>query len=379
MAFYLEKDFFEDVELFTLVQKVMQGDLTLRWYNANTEHVRVTPHNAARGLTYEDCNVGSYGYDRLPELIRTNYSMAPRGSELWGKLPDLGYTINRKSEVWSDNVVTLYEEAKARRWAPAVDITWNDLIASPLPEPLETAMAQLCTFLQECTTVTLGIAAHHIYAINQEFLELKSYLCAQILDQARHVDVFRKRALLGGHGLKRASVAAEQALKELLSAETYAESSVGGNVMLGSFLLGLYRHLAAVAPSPTDGRLFRLALQDTARLVAYGSGNLQYQLAHQPQQGTSLHEYLDTAEHCLLGLIGSQECVEPLIILSGGGTSREHTQLGGQRVARFLATTVAEYLERCEHAGLTGRSQRSRLPRYLQQLGIPGNAGVSLS
>lgn len=250
------------MELFTLVQKVMQGDLTLRWYNANTEHVRVTSHDAARGLTYEVCNVGSYGYDRLPELIRTNYSMAPRGSELWGKLPDLGYAINRKS-------------------------------------------------------------------------------------------------------------------KELLSAETYAESSVGGNVMLGSFLLALYRHLAAVAPSPTAGRLFRLALQDTARLVAYGSGNLQYQLAHQPQHVTSLNEYLDTAEHCLLGLIGNQECVEPLIILSGSGTSREHTQLGGQRVARFLATTVAEYLVRCEHADLTGRSQRSRLPRYLQQLGIPGNVNVS--
>ena len=376
MAFYLEKDFFEDVEMFNLIQKVMQGELTLRWYNANTEHVHVTPREAARGLTYEDCNVGSYGYDRLPELIRNNYSMAPRGSELWGKLPDLGYTINRKSEVWSDNVVALYEEAKARRWAPAVDITWNDLIAAPLPESLEAAMAQLCTFLQECTTVTLGVASHHIYSINQEFLELKSYLCAQILDQARHVDVFRKRSLLGGHGLKRASVAAEQALKELLSAETYAESSVSGNLMLGSFLVGLYRHVAAVAPSPTDARLFRLALQDTARLVAYGSGNMQYHLIHQPQQVTFLNEYLDTAEHCLLGLIGSQECLEPLIILSGGGTNEEQTQIGCQRVARFLATTVAEYLERCEHAGLTGRSQRSRLPQYLQQLGIPGSAGV---
>lgn len=85
---------------------------------------------------------------------------------------------------------------------------------------------------------------------------------------------------------------------------------------------------------------------------------------------TSLNEYLDAAEHCLLGLIGSQECVEPLIILSGGGTSREQTQIGCQRVARFLTVTVAEYLERCEHAGLTGRGQRSRLPRYLQRLGI---------
>jgi len=370
MAFYLEKDFFEDTDLFNMVQKVMSGELTLRWYEAKTEHLRVTPQNATRGLTYEDCNLGSYGYDRLPELIRNNYSMAPRGSELWGKLPDLGYTVNRKSEVWSENVAALYEEAKTRRWAPAVDVPWEDLTKTPPPEAVEAAMAQLCTFLQECAAVTMGISSHWIYSINQEFLELKSYLCAQILDQARHVEAFRKRVLVGGQGLKRASVTAEQALKEILSAETYTESSVAGNLMLGSFLLGLYCHLAAVAPSRTDLRLFRLVMQDAARLVAYGSGNVRYYLKHQSHQVGGLHDYLDTAEHCLLGLIGSPECLEPLLILSGGGTSQEQVQNGSRHISRFLRKTVSEYLERCEHAGLAGRTQRSRLPQYLQQLGI---------
>src|SRR5215813_4313229 len=123
MAFYLEKDFFEDVELFNLTQQVMTGNLTLRWFDPKTERVRPFPKNPARGLTYEDCNVGSYSYDRLPELIRNNYSMAPRGSELWGKLPDLGYTINRKSEVWADNVAARSEERRVgkecrSRWSP---------------------------------------------------------------------------------------------------------------------------------------------------------------------------------------------------------------------------------------------------------------------
>ena len=276
MAFYLEKDYFEDVELFNLVQQVMSGDLTLHWYDAKTERVRLTPRDPARGLTYADCNVGAYGYDQLPELIRTNYSMAPRGAELWGKLPDLGYTVNRKSDVWADNVVALYEEAKARRWAPAVDIPWEVLATAPLPEVLEAALAQLCTFLQECAAVALGLAARWLYLVNQEFLELKSYLCLQLLDQARQIEGLRKRALAGGQGLKRASVTAEQALKELSAAETYPAASVGGNVLLGSFLLGVYRQVAAVAPSPVELRLFRLGLQDTARLVAYGSGQLRY-------------------------------------------------------------------------------------------------------
>lgn len=370
MAFYLEKDYFEDLELFHLTQRVMSGELTLHWYEAKTERVRVTPRQPARGLTYEDCNVGSYSYDQLPDLVRTNYSMAPRGAELWGKLPDLGYTVNRKSDVWADNVAALYEEAKSRRWAPAVDLPWETLARAPLPEVLEAAMAQLCTFLQECATAALGIISHWVYAINQEFLELKSYLSAQILDHARHVEAFRKRALAGGQGLKRASVCAEQALKELLSADTYPTSSLAGNVLLGSFLLALYRHMAAIAPSPLDLHLFRLAMQDAARMVAYGTGNVRYHLRHQPRQASFLHDYLDTTEHCLLGLVGSPECLEPLILLSGGGSEAFQLQRGSRAVAHFLRQTVAAYLERCEHAGLSGRSARSQLPQYLQRLGV---------
>lgn len=370
MAFYLEKDFFEDVELFNLTQKVMSGDLTLRWLNPNTERVRLFPKNPLRGLTYDDCNVGSYGYDRLPEMIRNNYSMAPRGSELWGKLPDLGYTINRKSDVWADNVAALYEEAKTRRWAPAVEIKWDAVAAAQLPEALEAAMAQLCTLLQECATVSMGVASQWIYSINQEFLELKSYLCGQIIDQARHIEALRKRALTGGQGLKRASVAAEQALKELYSVETYPEAVVGGDLLLGSFQLGIYRHIAAVAPSEQDHRLFRLMIQDAARVVAYGSSCLRYHLIHQPHQAGFLHDYLDNAEHCLLGLIGSPECLEPLIVLSGGGAAPEQLQRGGRRIGECLRRLVAEYIERCEHAGLADRGKRSRLPGYFQRLEI---------
>ena len=50
MAFYLEKDYFEDVELFNLVQQVMSGDLTLHWYDAKTERV-VNDEEANRLLT----------------------------------------------------------------------------------------------------------------------------------------------------------------------------------------------------------------------------------------------------------------------------------------------------------------------------------------
>jgi len=260
---------------------VLSGNLTLKWYEVETTRVRARPADPARGLTYQDCNLGPYGYDAIPEFLRDRYSMAARGSVLVEKLPDLGYTINRRSDVWADNVAELYEEAKARRWAPAVDIPWAELLAEPRPVR-DAAMAQACTLLEEVALVAMEVPGHWVFSINQEFIEQKSFLCAQMLDEARHVEACRKRALVSGKGLGRASATAEQALKELLSAETYPEASLGTNLLLGSFVLAMYRALATLADTQADRLFGTLSAQDVARSVAYGMGHMRYHLAHQP-------------------------------------------------------------------------------------------------
>jgi hypothetical protein len=364
MAYFAGKDYFEDEELLALQQRVFSGDLTLSWFEARTEKVRCAAHDGARGLTYDDCNVGSYGYDRIPELIRDHYSMAARGSEIVPGLPDLGYTINRKSDVWADNVAALYEEAKTRRWVPAVDIPWAALKAEPLPVALEASMAQLCTFLEEVALVVMEMPSRWVFSINQEFLELKSLLCAQMIDQARHVEVFRKRALAGGQGLKRASVSGEQALKEILCAETYPECSLACNLMLASLILAVFRHAAAVVHHATDHHIFRLAMQDTARQVAYGSAHMRYHVRHQPHRVEYLQEFLDRTEHTFFGVAGSRELIEPLIVLSGGGTSREEVARGTELVRSSLKRAVDEYFDRLSAVGLERRG-RSRLGTFL--------------
>src|SRR5262245_34953802 len=358
MSFYLEKDYFADEELLNLVNQVMQGNLTLHWFDAKTERVRAAPKSQRRGLTYEDVSIGSYGYDAICETLRDKYTMAPRGAEIWGRLPDLGYTINRKSDVWSDNVAELYEEAKSRRWAPAVDLRWGGLEAAELSAETEAAVAQLATTLEEIALAGLEMPSRWVYAINQEFLEMKSVLCAQMLDQARHLEAFRKRALAGGQGLKRASVAVEQALKQLLFAETYPAASLSMNLMLGSGLLTLYRFAAAIVPGEVERRLFMLAMQDKARHVAYGMGHMRYHLARQPKQVETLGDYLDRTEHCLFGVLGAPELAEALLVISGDRW----------RVCRFFELAVDEFLARCERVGSGDRRSRSRLVPILRQI-----------
>ena len=359
MAYYAEKDFFEDDGLIQLVTSILEGNLTLDWYRVDPPRVRARPADPARGLTYEDCNLGAYGYDAIPEFLRDRYSMASRGSALVEKLPDLGYTINRRSDVWADNVAALYEEAKARRWAPAVDIPWSEL--DPTADPLrEAAMAQACTLLEEVALVAMEVPSRWVFSINQEFLEQKSLLCAQMIDEARHVEACRKRALASGQGLGRASVSAEQALKELLSAETYPEASLGTNLLLGSFVLAMYRALAAVATTRADRLLGILSMQDVARSVAYGVSQVRYHLAHQPGKAVALADYLDRSEHTVLGIAGSPEFLEPLVLLAGGGREPAARARGAGFVRRWFSVAFEEYLGRCRAAGL-GDRRRSRL------------------
>src|SRR4030042_735104 len=70
-----------------------------------------------------------------------------RGAAARPEAPRIGYLLGGKSDVWSENAAMLYEEAVQRQWSSATDVPWETL--KPLPDDLERAMCQLCTFLTE--------------------------------------------------------------------------------------------------------------------------------------------------------------------------------------------------------------------------------------
>jgi hypothetical protein len=369
VAFYADKDYTEDQAVLDAMNAVMQGNLSLHWFDALTEKVKVQPRDARRGLVYQDLDIGSYGYSDIPESVRTSQSMAARGSEKWGKLPDMGYLVNRKSDVWSDNVVALYEESKARRWAPALSVPWTELDADRLAPEVAAACVQLYTFLQECVAVALDFPSRWVALINQEFIEQKSFMCSQMLDCARLLEAFRKRALYGG-GLGRANVAAEQGLKQWLWADEFSRGSLVINLILGGFLLALYRHIAAFAPTRVDRAIMGFAMQDAGRHAAYGTGALRYHLVHQAEERATLDAWLDGEEHVILALLGSPELIEPLIIVSGGGLEAGQLHRGREAALKFIRLVAREYFERLESAGLCGRAVRSRLSAIISRIRI---------
>jgi len=224
MAYLSTIDFFENRSFLDRWKAAMKGDLDLSWMNAATEQVECRPQNPRRGLTFRDLDVGSYGYTELPEIVRKNRTFAPRGAELVDGLPDLQPEVSRKSEVWAYNIEGYYEEAMTRQWNAATDIAWHDLAKYDVADDVNRAFAQLCTFLSEVEMIATDVPAKWVGKLSADFFEVKNFVATQAMDEARHAEVFRKRALASGVGLMKASPQNEWSLKQLVDRVEYNEA-----------------------------------------------------------------------------------------------------------------------------------------------------------
>ena len=356
MAYIAPKDFSQDPELIATIMKVMSGDLDLSWMKDCPHPVQAKPSQPRRGLTLDDINEHpAYGPQAIPEIVRHNFSMAPRGAILPDGLPSLGYRINRKSDAWADSGPSLFEESKSRRWAPARAIPWKALDSADYDREEDAAIRQLMTSLISMSLVAADVPSRWVWLMNQEFHEIKYMLCAQMFDAARLAEAFRKRALYGHGALGRDSRELGDFLKMVIDSDTYPLASASANLTLYSLMQALARRFEFVARNTADTTLAMRVIQDTTRPIAYGVDHIRSLLEVRPNEEVALNEHLDMMENGLVGVLGSRELFEPLIVLSGGIDS----------VASFYCHTIQNYFERCESAGLGDRSKRSPLSEFV--------------
>jgi hypothetical protein len=359
-------DFFEDRSFLDRWKAAMKGDLDLSWMKAATEPIECRPQNPRRGLTFRDLDVGAYGYTELPEVVRKNRTFAPRGAELVDGLPDLQPEVSRKSEVWAYNIEGYYEEAMTRQWNAATDIAWHDLAKYEIPDEINRAFAQLCTFLTEVEMIATDLPAKWVGKLSPDFFEVKNFIATQAMDEARHAEVFRKRALASGVGLMKASPQNEWSLKQLRDADSFAEMSVGLHLAGEGFVLTLFRFSEYISPTDVDKKMFRLVMQDEARHVGYGMQHLKWVIDNFPEKREMIHSHLDEVENMLFGGGYATEVTESFIILSGKGLKRENIEQGVRITAQFQLKQVEEYFERLDKCGLTERRQMSKLANAME-------------
>jgi len=362
MSYLSTIDFLDDKDFVDRYQYTMRtGELDLSWMSAATEHVECEAKNPRRGLTFRDLDVGDYGFSAIPEIVRENRSFAPRGAEIPEGCPDLQASVNRKSEVWAYNVEGYYEEAMSRQWNASTDIPWAALQAHDLPEDIGKAYAQLLTFLTEVEMIATDVPCKWMSSLNADFFEVKNFIATQAMDEARHAEIFRKRALSTGYGLMRASLHNEHNLKFLRDADSFSEASLTLHLQAEGMVLTLFRFSEFISPTDGDKKLFRLVMQDEARHVGYGMQHLKWVLDHSDGAREVIHRHLDEAENFVFGAVYAQEVLEPFIILAGKGMKKENIKKGVEITARFNIQQVEEYFERLEKCGLPERRERSKL------------------
>jgi hypothetical protein len=370
MSYYGSKDYLANDDFVLRMKDIRKGNLDLGWLDAGTEQIEVNAASEKRGLTYLDLNEGSYGYDALPEIPRGPRGAAPRGAGYdVANQADLGPELNLKSDVWAYKVASFYEEAVSRQWDATTDVPWADLARYERPEEVEIAFAQLCTFFTEVEMIATDLPAKWCWRMNNQFHEVKGFIATQAIDEARHAEVFRKRALAGGVGLMQALPQAEHSLKAILETDTYSEASAFMHLLAEGNVLTMFRFSEFISPTPVDKRMFQLVMQDEARHVSYGMQHLRWILDNTPERREQLHAALDEAENFSLSQFDSS-LFEAMIVLAGKGTSPEQIKRGIEIVGTLQVKQIEEYFGRLRRAGFEERIERSKFRDLLAMISL---------
>jgi len=266
--------------------------------------------------------------DRPP----AGWGLAARGARVEAGAPEFHFRLNSKNEVWADSVPRLYSQAAAAQWNPATAIEWD--APFELPPEIESAVVQVMTYLIENEIAALVVPAKFLAQVHPHFREVMQLLAIQVADEARHVEVFTRRATLRHKGELGLSTASGQlSLKTLLDEPDFTLASFLLSVLGEGTFLNLLWFLEHHAPDPVTRSVARLAAQDEARHVAFGIGHLQYMIARDPSTRGRLSAAINRRHDALAQTAGlNEEVFDALILLAAGEWKPEAVARGFEKV-----------------------------------------------
>ena len=285
-----------------------------------------------------------------PEVANPRHGLAPRGAQADPASPVIDFDFVQRDEVWAEGLAQLYESANAQQWDATTDIAWDRLVA--LPDEVESAVAQVMTFLAENEFVALYLPAKLLPRVHPEYTEVALVLASQVKDEARHIEVFTKRALAGGKGLGKVEPATQWALRSLLSHEDFTEVSFLLHVVGEGTFLELLRFLETHAPDEVTRQIMRRTRRDEARHVGYGLDHVGWRLARQPELAVQLLAAAERRAAFVRASAGASAAVQSaLATLAGGGGEDRQIESGMEAVKDLYHQMHDKRLVRLRRAG----------------------------
>ena len=321
----------------------------------------------------------------IAEAAEADWGIAPRGARIERGGPEFGFTLSQKRDVWARELNSIYSQAAANQWSAARDIPWSEL--PKLPMDVEAAVSQVMTFLTENEFAALYVPARFIPRIHPRYREVVEVLAMQVVDEARHGEVFTRRAEAGAAGLGTTAVSGQLSLKTLLEEPDFTTATFLLCVMGEGTFLTLLKFLGDHAPDPVTAVLARLAHPDEARHVAFGVEHMRYVLEREPEIGLSMASAVERRSQMLASISGLSPYVhDALVVYAGGGLSIAQLRAGacggapardGSVAARTAALAGIRAGAGCEHVGLSHQEFHVG-PRYAKAASRSGVLSLHL-
>jgi hypothetical protein len=270
--------------------------------------------------------------DQVAERAPAAWGLAARGAVVeQGAPPLVGADLDQREEIWTDLAPRLYAQAVAGQWDPATAIDW----ARPqLDDDIETAVVQVMTYLVENEQAALAVPARFIGRVHPHYREVVQFLATQLADEARHVEVFMRRASLCGRPLGVSGAGGRASLQTLLDEPRWSVAAFLLSVLGEGTFLSLLSFIERHAPDPVTARVAHLALQDEARHVAFAMGHLGEHLRSDPALRGQLAAAVRPPHDALATTAGLSDTVhDALTVFAAGEWSHAAISRGWARVA----------------------------------------------
>jgi hypothetical protein len=288
----------------------------------------------------------------MPERADPASGFAPRGARVEPGAPVYPFTLNERDRVAPPEVAALYDQAVGAQWDPTRDLPWAKV--GRHPAALEQAVGEVMTFLAENELAALTVPSRFVSRIHPAYVEVAMFLATQLADEARHIDVFLKRARLAGGGVGTFTATTSRSLLSLLTLEDFTEVSFLLSVLGEGTFLDLLRFVEEHAPDELTAEIARRTRVDEARHVHFGMAHVRHALSRDPTLFPRLEAAVRRRAATLHDAAGVPAPVQDaLTILAAGGTEPKGVARGHEAFRGLLHTMHESRQKRLVSAGFT--------------------------
>jgi TusA-related sulfurtransferase len=287
------------------------------------------------------------------------WGLAARGATVEAGSPPFAFAMRRRHELWAATAADLYAQATAAQWDPATAIDWQ--ASFELAPEIEAAVVQVMAYLIENENAALLVPARHLGQIHPHYREVLQLLAVQCADEARHVEVFTRRATLRGPLTALSTAGGQESLRTLFDAPDFSVATFLLSVLGEGSFVNLLNFLHEYAPDPVTRQIARLAARDEARHVAFGMAHLEYRLSVEPDYQVRLRNAIEQRFDALANTAGlNEEVFDALVLLAGGALTPSAVARGHAAVQQLKLDMAAGRRARLSRLGFD-RAEAERL------------------